>query len=123
MCNKFNLRRPRSHVERHFMPTRTVSPAKRFKSSITQTRMKLNMCPFKRDNGIWEFQQFCQPMRTLQDAGTPQENVGILTGFLAAKLYHYSIQSQWLKMLVLYQNIIKKGEIRPYASTYLILQM
>lgn len=75
MCNKFNFRRPRSHVERRFMPTRTVSPPKRLNSSITQTRVKLNMCPYIRANGIWELQQFCQSMRTLQDTGTPQENV------------------------------------------------
>jgi hypothetical protein len=42
-------------------------------------------------------QQSFQPMRALQDSGTSQKKVGIPTGFLSAKLYHFDIQRRRLK--------------------------
>ena len=46
-------------------------------------------------------QKSCRPMRALQDPGTSQKNVGIPTGFLSPKLYHYNIQKMKAKKMPL----------------------
>jgi hypothetical protein len=66
--------------------------------------MKLNACPFinfifaRGPMGFWNFsQQSCQPMKALQDDGTPQEKMSeYQQDSCLRKSYFYNIQMERL---------------------------